>query len=50
MRTNYKNFRVLYIDCQDYPETERFVVVSERTVYINRSARPDAKLVRLIFR
>lgn len=50
MRTSYKNFRVVYVDCQDYPETERFVVVPEKTVYINRSACPGAKVVRLIFR
>lgn len=50
MKTSYKTFRTMYVDYPDYPETERFVVVSQRTVYINRCANPGAKLVRLIFR
>ena len=50
MRRNYKSFRTLFVDYPEFPDVEKFVSARDGIVYINRSARPDAKLVRLIFR
>ena len=49
MRRNYKSFRTMFVDYPEYPETLEFVSVRDGIVFINRSARSDAKVVRLIF-
>lgn len=49
MRTSYKQYRIGYVDYPEYPEVEKFVSVRDGIVFINRSARPGAKVIRLIF-
>lgn len=41
-------YAVVYVEAEKYPEIERFVYTQRRTIYINLSARPDAKIVKLV--
>lgn len=42
-------FRRADIDAWDYPQVRRFVSMPRRTIYINTSAKEDAKIIKLSF-
>lgn len=42
-----EGFAIEYIQAPKYPQIERFIYTKRRTIYINLSARKDAKIIKL---
>lgn len=42
------DYAIVYIEAPMHAEIERFIYTGRKTIYINLSARPDAKLVKLM--
>lgn len=42
------DYTVFYIEAPMHPEIERFIYTQRKSIYINLSARPNAKIVKLM--
>lgn len=42
------DYAVVYVEIPKQPEIERYIYTNRKTIYINLSARPGAKIVKLV--
>lgn len=42
------DYAVVYVEMPEFPEIERFIYTKRKTIYINLSARPGAKIIKLV--
>lgn len=50
MLQHIKDFKVAYVDLPDYPYTRKLIYLHRRVIYINTASRPDANVIRLVYR
>ena len=47
-RSILKTFSTTYVDCPSYPIIRKFISPSEKMIYINTAAHPDAKTIFIL--
>lgn len=47
-KNRLEDYTVIYIEAPNHLEIERFIYTKRKTIYINLSAKKDAKIIRLV--